>query len=88
MRKVEEVLRLRWSAGLSVRQISHAVGIGRTTVSDYLARAEAAGITWPLPEGVDASELERRLFKSARPIATSPISIPPIRTSRPITAWR
>jgi transposase len=65
MRKVEEVLRLKWGAGLSPRQIAKAVGIGRTTVSEYLARAEAAGITWPLPEGMDATALERRLFKQA-----------------------
>ena len=64
MRKVEEVLRLRWGAGLSVRQISQAVGIGRTTVSDYIARAQAAALGWPLPEGMDGVELERRLFKT------------------------
>lgn len=64
MRKVEEVLRLKWGAGLSPRQISKAVGIGRTTVSQYVARAEAAGITWPLPARMDAVELERRLFKA------------------------
>ena len=61
MRKVEDVLRLRWGAGLSPRQIAKSVGIGRTTVSEYIARAEAAGITWPLPEGMNAAELERRL---------------------------
>ena len=64
MRKVEDVLRLKWDAGLSPRQIGKAVGIGRTTVSEYIARAEAAQITWPLPEGIDAAELERRLFKA------------------------
>jgi transposase len=64
MRKVEDVLRLKWQAGLSVRQIAKAVGIGRTTVSEYIARAEAAGIGWPLPEGMDGAQLERRLFKA------------------------
>lgn len=64
MRKVGYVLRLRCSAGLSVRQIGNAVGIGRTAVSDYIARTEAAGITWPLPAGMDVAELERRLLKA------------------------
>jgi transposase len=64
MRKIEEVLRLKWGAGLSPRQIAKAVGVGRTTVSEYIARAEAAGISWPLPEGMDAAQLEQRLFKS------------------------
>jgi transposase len=64
MRKIEEVLRLKWGAGLSPRQIAKAVGVGRTTVSEYIARAEAAGISWPLPQGMDAAQLEQRLFKS------------------------
>jgi hypothetical protein len=46
------------------RQIDKAVGIGQTTVTEYIARSEAAGITWPLPAGMHASELERRLFKA------------------------
>ncbi len=63
MRKVEEVLRLKWGAGRSVREIARVLGIGRTTVSAYLDRAEAAGLSWPLPEDLSAGELERRLFK-------------------------
>jgi DNA-binding transcriptional regulator LsrR (DeoR family) len=46
MRKIEEVLRLKWGAGLSPRQIAKAVGVGRTTVSEYIARAEAAGVVF------------------------------------------
>lgn len=64
MRKVQEVLRLKFEAGLSPRKIGRAVGIGRTTVSEYLARAQEAGITWPLPAGMDEAALERRLFKA------------------------
>ena len=45
MRKVEEVLRLKWGSGRSVREIARALGIGRPTVSDYLDRAEAAGLS-------------------------------------------
>ena len=45
MRKVEEVLRLKWGSGRSVREIARALGIGRTTVSEYLDRAEAVGTT-------------------------------------------
>jgi DNA-binding transcriptional regulator LsrR (DeoR family) len=60
MRKVEEVLRLKWGVGLSPRQIAKAVGADRTTVSECIARAEAAGISWPLPEGMDAAQLEQR----------------------------
>ena len=64
MRKIEEVLRQNCSAGLSPWQIAKALGIGRTALSEYLARAEAAGIARPLPEGMDAGALERRLSKA------------------------
>lgn len=62
MRKVREVLRLRWECGLSTRQIARSSGIGRTTVGEYLSRAKAAGLGWPLPEGLKDADLERQLF--------------------------
>jgi transposase len=48
--------------GVSERQIAATVGIGRSTVGEYLRRAAVIGITWPVPEGLDDGELERRLF--------------------------
>ena len=39
MRKIKEVLRLKWAQGLSNRRIAKACGIGRPTVSEYLRRA-------------------------------------------------
>jgi transposase len=62
MRKIEEVLRLKWQEQRSAREIARSVGIGRTTVAQYLARAAAEGLSWPLPAGLDAAALERRLF--------------------------
>ena len=62
MRKIKEVLRLKWAKELSNRQIARICGIGRPTVAEYLRRAEAAGLTWPLPAGLDEAALERRLF--------------------------
>ena len=44
MRKIKEVLRLKWAQGLSNRRIAASSGIGRPTVSEYLRRAEEAGI--------------------------------------------
>jgi transposase len=38
------------------------VGLPPTTVADYVARAQRAGLGWPLPESVDDGELESRLF--------------------------
>lgn len=62
MRKIKEVLRLKWDKGLSHRQIARTCGIGRPTVKEYLRRAAEAGLAWPLPSGLDEVALERQLF--------------------------
>jgi transposase len=62
MRKVREVLRLKWANGFSERNIARSCDMARSTVAEYLRRARAAGLAWPLPEGLDDASLERRLF--------------------------
>ncbi|MAI48412.1 MAG: IS21 family transposase [Hyphomicrobiaceae bacterium TMED74] len=64
MRKIEETLRLK-AAGLSHREIAASVGVGRSTIGDYLERAKQAGLSWPLPDDLDDDALERRMFSSA-----------------------
>ena len=66
MRKIKDVLRLH-AADRSARQIGPSVGVSRSTVADYLRRAEVAGLSWPLPEGLDEEALERRLFPPQPP---------------------
>jgi transposase len=54
MRKLREVLRLKYERKLSGRDIARALGIGKGTVSRYLYRAQAAKLTtWPLPPELD-----------------------------------
>src|SRR5437762_6747861 len=70
MRKLKEVLRLRHELGLGQRQIARSCSIGQGTVYEYLKRARAAGVTWPLvtwplPEGWDKRRLEEALFGPA-----------------------
>jgi DNA-binding NarL/FixJ family response regulator len=43
MRKAKEVLRLK-AAGQSNRAIARSLRIARSTVAEYLSRAEAAGL--------------------------------------------
>ena len=50
MRKVKEVLRLRFGLGLRQNQIARSCSIGQATVHRYLEKAAAAGLSWPLPE--------------------------------------
>jgi transposase len=78
MRKIGEVLRLR-AAGFNVRDIARSAGTGKTTVYEYLARAEAAGLRWPLPPELDETALEARLF----PPPTAELA-----AGRPVPDWR
>ncbi|MGH9226173.1 MAG: IS21 family transposase, partial [Acidimicrobiales bacterium] len=78
MRKITEVLRLR-AAGMNSRDIAVSVGAGKTTVYEYLARAEAAGVGWPLPEGMDEEALDARLF---------PPPSGELAARRPVPQWR
>ena len=66
MRKIRDVLRLHYENGLSKRRIAPRVGLGVTTVSDYLRRFRESGLSWPLPAEMADSELERRLFPVTR----------------------
>ena len=49
MRKTREILRLKFEARLSHRQIGRACGVSCSTVSDAVGRFQAAGLSWPLP---------------------------------------
>jgi transposase len=62
MRKISEALRLKWVCGLSNRAIGRSCQISHSTVREYLKRAEAAGLKWPLPDGLDENSLYRLLF--------------------------
>ena len=64
MRKVKEVLRLRFGLGLQQNQIARSCSIGQATVHRYLEKAVAAGLSWPLPEDLDDQRLEELLFRS------------------------
>lgn len=62
MRKIRDVLRLRWQSGLSYRQIASSLGLGHSTIAEYLRRAKVEGLSWPLPEQLSDARLEAMLF--------------------------
>lgn len=62
MRKIDEVLRLKYEVGLTHREIARSCAISASTVSEYVTHAKAAGLSWPLPEGLSGEELEELLF--------------------------
>jgi len=71
MRKIREVLRLKYELGLGQRQIARSCSIGLGTVNEYLARADTAGIKWPLPDGWDEEKVEAALYGS-EPVRSRP----------------
>ena len=62
MKKIKDILRLKWECGLSTRQIARSQKVARSTVAEYLRRATAAGLSWPLPDELDETDVERLLF--------------------------
>ena len=76
MRRLRELLRLKYEAGLPHRAIAQACAVGLGTVSSVLARASAAGVVWPLPDGLDDAALEARLFVRAAEAAPGDRAVP------------
>ena len=74
MRKFKEVLRLKYDHHLTNRKIAKSCTMSHVTVGKYLDLAKQAGIIWPLPDDIDDSQLEHRLFKNVtRPPSDKPV---------------
>jgi len=78
MRKMREVLRLKYECGLGHRAIAASCAISKGSVSDYLTRAREAGMTWEQAKALDDGEVERLLFRNVgrnEPSARAPIDL-------------
>lgn len=75
MRKIREILRLRWGDKLSQRDVGRSVGVSPSTVSDCVGRATVGGLSWPLPEGLDDAALEALLYPLPPP-SEQPRAVP------------
>jgi transposase len=76
MRKVREVLRLKFDGGQTNRRIARSCQISRPTVADYLLRFEAAGLAWPAAAALDDATLEHKLFAPASPAPSAQRAVP------------
>ena len=72
MRRVKEVLRLAHELGYLLRQVAESVRLGRTSVRDYLARADAAGVRYGDVADKGEAEIEALLFRRPEPEVTRP----------------
>ena len=78
MRKMREIYRLHFEAGLSQRAIARALLVSTTTVGDYLNRFESARLRWPLDPDVSEVDLEQLLFPGRECAAVA---------ARPVPDW-
>ena len=78
MRKIKEVLRLKFQYGRSNNQIAQSCKIARSSVREYLKRAEALGFKWPLDPALDDAALEQALFPPQPVIPPSLRVLPPM----------
>ena len=76
VRKIKEILRLKYEAGLSNRAIGRACRVSCSTVSEYTQRARHAGLSWPLPESLSEEELYSKLFPEAKRVNTAERPMP------------
>jgi len=82
MRQINEIIRLHQQHQLSVREVARSTALPTSTVHDYLRRAEAAGLTWPLPEDLTDEQLHQKLLQPAS--ASEPL---PPKPNRPTPEW-
>lgn len=62
MRKIKDVLRLKFDAQLSHQQIATALGLSKGVITKYVGLATAAGLDWAAIQDIEEVILEQRLF--------------------------
>ncbi|MFW6031162.1 MAG: IS21 family transposase [Myxococcota bacterium] len=66
MRKILEILRLRWVLGLTVRETSAALGVSTGAVSRTTERALPSGLTYEAASELEYEELEEQLYPGTK----------------------
>lgn len=67
MRKIKDVLRLKYEARLSHEKIAVATGLSKGAVTNAVRRAAQKGLSWPLSAELTDSRLEAMLYAQAAP---------------------
>jgi len=76
MNKLKEMLRMKYAAKLSLRQIASSLKLSVGVIAKYIKRAEAAGIRWPLPEGMTDATLSGYLQPAKKNVITLALAEP------------
>ena len=62
MRKVRDILRMKWALKMSHRDIARSLSVSPSSVSETLKRASYAELDWQQVYELSESELEARLY--------------------------
>jgi transposase len=62
MRKIREILRLKWVAQRSHREAARSLGVSPGAVASVVGRARVCGLTWAQVEALTDDVLERTLY--------------------------
>ncbi len=76
MRKIRDILRLRFAADLSIRQIKTSTKTSVGAIQKLLVKADEEGLTWPLPPELDDSQLARLFYPGADTRVSSRYQVP------------
>jgi len=64
MRKIREILRLKFDCCFSNRKIAKSCSVARSTVATYLRLAKKSGLRWPVPDNLSDTEIYNLVFKN------------------------
>lgn len=76
MRKIKEILRLKWAERRRHRHIARALKVGVGTVSEVVRRTASAGLDWARAESLGEAELETLVYGEVRRKQRAPLPDP------------
>ena len=79
MRSIRQILYYRLDKGISADQTALVLKISKGTVINTIKRFEECGLPWPLPENINDSTLEARLYPLKQTTKQSDPNLPSLR---------
>lgn len=76
MRKIRDILRLRFAADLSIRQIKKSTRVSIGAIQKLLIKANELDLSWPLPDELDDSQLAQLFYPTADTRTSTRFQIP------------
>jgi len=71
MRKIRDTIQMHFQCGQSANKIASSLSVARSVVQECLRRTRLLGLSWPLPEDLDDSSLERLLYPGPKSVKGS-----------------